>query len=127
MRPRVGAEEQQSGLANLLRFQVKGQGVVPRETLVAAAVHACKPGPVDSVGATTGAHSAAWPRPTRQEQQAASALVQVVEGVEMDTVRAKGGQRSDDALAQEIVLHRGIPLLRIRSLQIVVQHAGRTG
>src|SRR3989442_377625 len=127
MRPRVGAEEQHPGLADFLRLQVKGQRVVPRETFVAAAVHACKPGPVDAIRTTSRPGTAAWPRPTRQEQQAASALVQVVEGVEMNTVRAKVGQRSDDALAQEIMLDRSIPLLRIGGLQIVVQHSGRTG
>ena len=65
MRPCVGAEEQQAGLGDFLCLQVKSQCVIPRETFVAAAVHACKPGP---------------------EQQAASTLVQVVEGVEMDAV-----------------------------------------
>src|SRR6266436_6132817 len=125
--PGVRAEDQQTGLANLLRTDVEGESMIPREALIAAAVHTGQARPVDAVGPKARTTTAAGAGADREQEQATAALIQVVQRVEVITARAEVRHGSDDTLAEDIVLDRAVPLLGSRRDQVIVQHARRTG
>src|SRR6266436_1632437 len=80
--PGVRAEDQQTGLANLLRTDVEGESMIPREALIAAAVHTGQARPVDAVGPKARTTTAAGAGADREQEQATAALIQVVQRVE---------------------------------------------
>src|SRR6266478_6502994 len=125
--PGVRAKDQQTGLADLLRTDVEGEGVIPREALIATAVHTGQARPVDAVGPKARTTTAAGAGADREQEQATAALIQVVQRVEVITARAEVRHGCNDALIEHIVLHCGVPLLRGRRDQVVVQHTRRTG
>src|SRR6266404_1672754 len=100
--------------------------MIAAESFIAAAVHAGETRLIDAAGVpAVGIARVAGRRWIQQET--GSALVEVVQRVQVNAARTDVGNRPDDALSKEVVFQSGVPLFAVGRFQIVVQHARRTG
>src|SRR5215475_3458332 len=99
MRQSEGAKNKKTGLSKLLRTNVHRKSIVSGESFIATAIHAGEPAAIDSVGSPAWTSTRARTGACLQKQQAASALVQVIERVQVGAACSKIRNGSDQALA----------------------------